>query len=1256
MARKKITQVTDRDIQGIINNSVQSAKNRLVGSATEQKKLFVRPIANVDGSPNVADLVKRLAKETEEAFQAVEENVEDLEDSLVTPPPADSIPLSGVFFTYDRDTETLDIVGEKGVDEEDVGEIVEDATNGKFTALEDGISALSTAKQDRLEIADGYSASNKVATEATVARETAKIIGGAGESFDTLKEIADWISKHPESVAQLNALIANNASRIDVNARNIALNTVKADNNTSAIETQRQRIDSLNSSVNALAGSKQNKLEFAGGYQYDSTTNKVATERSVAEEVAKIVGGAPESLDTLKEIADWINNNPDSVATINAMLAEHAGAIQRNADAIAEKSVEIAANAENIRQNSVSIGKSSNAIQENTRRIGIAEADISALNNSKQNKLEFEDEYNPASNKVATVETVTKKVSAIIAGAPGDFDTLKEIAAWIASHPEDVTHLNALIQENAQAISRNSSLISDNALGVRANSTKIYANEVGLADVKTKQAQTEAAVALKLDKTTAWNKVYGTDEQGNQTTYDVDKIGNWSTVLVGGERVVEFNADSKQDKIEIADGYSESNPVATVNTVSNKIAEIVADAPDDFNTLKEIAEWIAAHPNDISMLNALIQENSRGIALNASLIVNNTKAINDNAKRINNVEIGLNDANEYYSRLSKTVEDKADKDSVSNIIDTTVGKTNMPNQLYGTDADGNPALYPTDSVGTSVFVDGQKVKEFNADEKFNKSGGVIGGDVSIQGNLSVSGTTTTKDTETLQVKDNVIVANADGVSLVDDSGFAIKTNETDAYGIMYDPIGDGVKIGLGGFTEDGKFVYNEGEAQFLATRADNITDGNLPQWDNDKKQFVDSGEKIGDYVKKTDYATEDNAGVVKVSKYRGFAINLNGLAELFPATDADLINRAYYMPITGGNFDKAVKVGITTNTETLTDAEKTSACEWLGAMTKPNFTDAGLMFYSPSTGDVERRVLYQGDPSGSQIPMADKNGCIKTRVPQADLDCANKIYTDNLPDYLTLTDEQKAKWRGMVGAAEVVVVDLPKMLGAYDGVQDVELYLSLSKRAANGEITIVGSLNGQCGVITGIDYVENADGEVSKANWSNVTPIWYDMGEYTLAAVFFVEYRDGVIIFEQKAYPLSNLVSQLQMEEYIRALPDNVTLTDSEKQDWRKMIGATTKLYKHSIPIGNNLNDFEGSGPRIEYRSTSSTPNYSGAPIWQRLLMAIDAGGTISISTDGHSRAQVLRVDDAKIYWISGGGDTRSITLTSLGDDTVTEI
>lgn len=47
---------------------------------------------------------------------------------------------------------------------------------------------------------------------------------------------------------------------------------------------------------------------------------------------------------------------------------------------------------------------------------------------------------------------------------------------------------------------------------------------------------------------------------------------------------------------------------ATDTKIATKIAEIVAGAPEDFDTLKEIADWIKAHPNDAGELNASIQE------------------------------------------------------------------------------------------------------------------------------------------------------------------------------------------------------------------------------------------------------------------------------------------------------------------------------------------------------------------------------------------------------------------------------------------------------------------------------------------------------------------------------------------------------------------------------------------------------------------------------------------------------------------------
>ncbi len=136
--------------------------------------------------------------------------------------------------------------------------------------------------------------------------------------------------------------------------------------------------------------------------------------------------------------------------------------------------------------------------------------------------------------------------------------------------------------------------------------------------------------------------------------------------------------------------------------------------------------------------------------------------------------------------------------------------------------------------------------------KYDKAGGTISGDVAIQGSLSVSGTTTTKDTETVQAESNILVTNKNGVDLIDLGGFAVKTDTINAYGIMYDPVGDGVKIGLGSFDENGKFTFLDGEAQFLATRADEIADGNLVKWDAEKRMFVDSGVSLASKADKTD--------------------------------------------------------------------------------------------------------------------------------------------------------------------------------------------------------------------------------------------------------------------------------------------------------------------------------------------------------------------------------------------------------------------
>lgn len=185
------------------------------------------------------------------------------------------------------------------------------------------------------------------------------------------------------------------------------------------------------------------------------------------------------------------------------------------------------------------------------------------------------------------------------------------------------------------------------------------------------------------------------------------------------------------------------------------------------------------------------------------------------------------------------------------------------------------------------------------DNKIDKSGGIFTGDVGVQGNLSVSGTITTKDTETLKVQDNVIVTNANKIDLLDLSGLAINKNDTQTYGIMYDVVDDSVKLGLGSIDSAGKFTFNEGEGSPVATRSDSslLTDNHLIKWDAINNKLVDSG-----------YSAEDKLDKISTSStyQRVYGINSDGTQTTYnvsvqPEKDS-IVCRDYYGRIGSKTF------------------------------------------------------------------------------------------------------------------------------------------------------------------------------------------------------------------------------------------------------------------------------------------------------------------------------------------------------------------
>lgn len=208
-----------------------------------------------------------------------------------------------------------------------------------------------------------------------------------------------------------------------------------------------------------------------------------------------------------------------------------------------------------------------------------------------------------------------------------------------------------------------------------------------------------------------------------------------------------------------------------------------------------------------------------------------------------------------------------------------VKQTNEAKKIYGTDSNGNQVTIDYSSSQDTMTEGNVVVRSmfgtvnvqsptgrysaiplvYAEETYFHKAGGTITGNVIVQGNLNVSGTTTTTETETLRVKDNLIVANDTGNTLVDLSGLAIKTNATDVYGIVYDIATDSVKLGLGKIV-DNQFVFNEGEGNAVAIRSDSelLIDNHIIIWDATNHLFKDSGKTINDFASKNTKANSLN--------------------------------------------------------------------------------------------------------------------------------------------------------------------------------------------------------------------------------------------------------------------------------------------------------------------------------------------------------------------------------------------------------------
>ena len=174
----------------------------------------------------------------------------------------------------------------------------------------------------------------------------------------------------------------------------------------------------------------------------------------------------------------------------------------------------------------------------------------------------------------------------------------------------------------------------------------------------------------------------------------------------------------------------------------------------------------------------------------------------------------------------------------------------------------------------------------------------------------------------------------------------------DAYGVgSSEPYNIYIYTGINGWVNNGALQGAKGE------------DGHTPKkgidyfTDADKQEIATAAsEMIGQ-------ATGTKQGLVMVNGENGIGVNTeDGSLYIKSATEAEINDKTHsYNPIVPNNLNYAVKAGLTNNSITLTEAEKTSALNWIGAIPSSDKGKAGGVAALDSSGKV---------PSG-QIPSLE---------------------------------------------------------------------------------------------------------------------------------------------------------------------------------------------------------------------------------------------------------------------------------------------
>lgn len=311
------------------------------------------------------------------------------------------------------------------------------STYVSYTTLPQGELATTKYVDERVAAVDVSSQLTEYAKTEYVDKKVSDLIDSAPETLDTLSEIAVALKNNSDTMDVLNSAIGTKQDKLTAGT-NIEINgnTISA-----VIDISADNIPGLNLS------------EYA---------KKTYVDNMVKAEVSSIVGAAPKELDTLFELSEAIKDNAGTIQELETIATNKQDKLVsgtniktiNNQSILGSGNIKVAGSFNDLTDKDSVIVSANVADNTLTLRNAANETitfkgttDYTKLTNTPTKLSQFtNDKKYATTDEVST--TVSTEIAKVVAGADAKYDTLKEIADYIASDKTNAATLTATVEAN----------------------------------------------------------------------------------------------------------------------------------------------------------------------------------------------------------------------------------------------------------------------------------------------------------------------------------------------------------------------------------------------------------------------------------------------------------------------------------------------------------------------------------------------------------------------------------------------------------------------------------------------------------------------------------------------------------------------------------------------------------------------------------------------------------------------------------------